>query len=81
MLREKIRAYRAQPAKAADQLGTVKVGYFGKPFDRLVAEITVIGTSSFGLSAMVLDLTTGQELGVAGATADARAKREAATRK
>ena len=81
MLREKFRAYRAQPAKAADSLAGVKVGYFGKPFDRLVAQITVIGMASFGLSAMVLDLTTGQELGVAGATADARAKREAATRK
>ena len=55
MLREKLRAYRAQPAKAADSLAGVKVGYFGKPFDRLVAEITVIGMSLFGLSAIVLD--------------------------
>ena len=43
MLREKFRAYRAQPAKAADSLAKVKVGYFGKPFDRLIAEVTVIG--------------------------------------
>jgi hypothetical protein len=76
MLREKLRAYRAQSAKAADSLAGVKVGYFGKPFDRLLAEVTVVGMTSFGISVIAFDLKTGQELDVAGAIANARAKRE-----
>jgi hypothetical protein len=82
MLRERFKAYRAQPAKAADHLGDVTVGYFGKPFDRLLAEVTVVGMSgSFGMSAIAFDLKTGQSLDVNAAVADARAKREAAQRK
>ena len=82
MLREKFRAYRAQPAKAADSFAKIKVGYFGTPFDRLIAEVTVIGMgASFSMSAIAFDLKTGQALDVDAAIADVRAKRDAAQRK
>lgn len=77
LLREKFRAYRTQPARAADHLGAVTIGYFGNPFNRLIAEVMVVGMSSFGLTVIAFDLATGQSLDVAAAIAGARAKREA----
>ena len=80
-LRDKFRAYRAQPAKAADHLGAVKVGYFGNPFDRLIAEIQVLGMTTGGLSVIAFDLQSGQPLDINAAIADVRAKRDASARK
>lgn len=59
-LREKFREYRAQPAKAADHLGEVTVGYFGTPFNRLMAEVTVGSMTTFGMSVWAFDLKYGQ---------------------
>jgi hypothetical protein len=81
MLREKFRAHRAQPARATDHLGGVKAGYFGAPFNRLLAEVTVGSLSPFGLSVIAFDLGTGQMLDVNAAIADARTKRAAAQAK
>ncbi len=78
LVRDKFRAYRAQPARAADHLGPVQVGYFGNPFDRLVAQVQVVRMAPFALTAIAFDLETGQALDVDGAIARARAKREAA---
>lgn len=78
MLREKFRAYRTQPGKATDHLGMVTVGYFGTPFNRLMAEVTVASMTTFGLSVWAFDLRGGQPLDVNAAIADARAQRQAA---
>ena len=63
-VRERFRAHRAQATRAADHLGPVKVGYFGKPFDRLILEYQVLGMTSFGLSAATFDLATGAPVDV-----------------
>ena len=81
MLREKFRAHRAQPAKATDHLGGVKIGYFGAPFNRLMAEVTVGSMTTFGLSVIAFDLGSGQALDVDAAIADARTQRAAAQEK
>ena len=80
-VRERFRAHRAQATRAADHLGPVKVGYFGKPFDRLVLEYQVLGMTSFGLSAATFDLATGAPVDVNAAIANARVQRTEATRK
>lgn len=77
MLREKFRAYRAQSAKAADHLGEVTVGYFGTPFNRLMAEVTVGSMTTFGMSVWAFDLKGGQPQDVNAAIADVRAQRPA----
>ena len=70
MLREKFKAHRAQPAKAADHLSPVTIGYFGTPFNRMIVEISVISMgASFKMSAIAFDLKTGQALDVDAAIA------------
>ena len=81
MLRDKFRAHRAQPAKATDHLGGVKVGYFGTPFNRLIAEVTVASMTTFGLSVIAFDLGSGQALDVNAAIAEAQARRATAQAK
>lgn len=81
LLRERFRAHRAQPAHAADLLGKVTVGYFGAPFNRVLAEVVVVGMATFGLSVLAFDVATGQALDVKAAIADANAKRAAAQAK
>lgn len=81
LLRDKFRAHRAQPRKAADHLGEIKVGYFGTPFNRQIVEVTVASMSPFGLSVIAFDLTTGQALDVNAAVEDIRERRAAAQRK
>lgn len=81
LLREKFRAHRAQPAQATDHLGKVTVGYFGAPFNRVLAEVVVGSMTSFGLSVLAFDIATGQALDVKAAIADANAKRAAAQAK
>ncbi|MEO8751147.1 MAG: hypothetical protein ABI624_00555 [Casimicrobiaceae bacterium] len=74
-VRDKFRAYRAPPAKAADHLGPVKVGYFGDPFNRLVAQVQVASMATFAFSVIAFDLRTGQALDIDAAIADTRARR------
>jgi hypothetical protein len=81
LLREKFRAHRAQPARATDHLGEVRIGYFGAPFERLIGEIQVASMATFGLSTIAFDLRSGQPLDVNAALANARAQRAAAERK
>ena len=80
-VRERFRAHRAQSARATDHLGPVKVGYFGKPFDRLILEYQVLSMTRFGFSAAAFDLATGAPLDVNAAIADARTQRTEAARK
>lgn len=74
-IRERMRAHRAQPSQAADHLGPIRVGYFGKPFERLLVEIQVASMTSFGLSAVQFDLASGASVDVAGTSRQARAQR------
>jgi hypothetical protein len=78
-LRERFKAQRAKPGHAADYLSPVTVGYFGNPFNRMIAEIRVVsaGSQAFAMSAVAFDFATGQELDVEGAIAQVRAQREA----
>lgn len=80
-VRERFRAHRAVADRAADHLSPVRVGYFGRPFDRLVMEVQVLSMTNAGLSTIAYDLATGAPLDVNAAIADARAQREAAARK
>ena len=80
-VRERFRAHRAVAARASDHLSPVRVGYFGKPFDRLIMEIQVLSLTRFGLSAAAYDLATGAGLDVDAAIAEARTEREAAAKK
>ena len=80
-VRERFRAHRAQPDRASDHLSPVQVGYFGKPFDRLVLEMQVLSLSRYGLSSRVFDLASGAALDVDKAIADARTQRAEAERK
>ena len=75
-VRDRMRAHRAKPAQATDHLGPIRVGYFGKPFDRVIVELQVASLTNFGLSAVQFDLATGEGVDVAGATQQARAQRE-----
>ncbi len=81
LVRERFRAHRAQATRATDHLGPVKVGYFGKPFDRLILEYRVASLTTLGLSAATFDLATGAPVDVNAAIADARAQRVDAARK
>ena len=81
LLREKFRAHRARPGQATDHLGRVTVGYFGAPFNRVLAEVVVGSMTTFGLSVLAFDVATGQALDVKAAIADANAKRAAAQAK
>lgn len=80
-LRERFRAHRAQPSRATDFLMSTSVGYFGKPFDRVILEIQVGSMTGFGISAVAFDLATGAPLDVNAAIADARMQRAEAARK
>ena len=80
-IRDRFRAHRAVAARASDHLSPVRVGYFGKPFDRMIVEIQVLSLTKFGMSSVAYDLVTGAALDVDAAIADARAQREAAARK
>jgi hypothetical protein len=80
-LRERFRAHRAQAARATDHLSPVKVGYFGKPFDRLILEYQVLSMTRFGFSSAAFDLATGASLDVNAAIEGARAERKEAARK
>lgn len=80
-VRERFRAHRAQPDRASDHLSPVQIGYFGKPFDRLVLEMQVLSLSRYGLSSRVFDLASGAALDVDKAIGDAQAKRAEAERK
>ena len=80
-LRERFRAHRAQVNRATDALTGIKVGYFGKPFDRLILEYQALSMSRFGFSAQTFDLVTGAPLDVNAAIADARTQRTEALRK
>jgi hypothetical protein len=79
MLRDKFKAYRTQPAKAADNLGPVTVGYFGNPFNRMVLEIGVasMAPGAFRMSVVAYDFATGAPLDVDAAVAQVKAQREA----
>ena len=80
-IRERIRAHRAVPARAADFLMSSTVGYFGKPFDRIVFEMQVGSMTGFGISAVAFDLASGAPLDVNTVIADARTQRAEAARK
>jgi hypothetical protein len=80
-IRERFRAHRAVAARASDHLSPVRVGYFGKPFDRMIMEVQVLSLSKFGMSTAAYDLATGASLDVDAAIADARTQREAAAKK
>ena len=80
-VRERFRAHRAVAARASDHLSPVRIGYFGKPFDRLIMEVQVLSLTRFGLSTAAYDLATGAALDVDAAIADARTQREAAAKK
>ena len=80
-VRERFRAHRAVAARASAHLSPVRVGYFGKPFDRLIMEVQVLSLTKYGLSAVAYDLATGASLDVDAAIADARTQREAAAKK
>ena len=77
-LRDKFKTHRAQAAKAADYLSPITIGYFGTPFNRMIVEIGVVSmaTSAFKMSAIAFDFTTGQQLDVDAAIAQAKAQRE-----
>lgn len=74
-IRERMRAHRAQSSQAADHLGGFRVGYFGKPFERLIVEMQVASMATFGLSSVQFDLATGASVDVAGAIVQAQAQR------
>jgi hypothetical protein len=78
-LRDRFKAHRAKPSQAADYLSPVTIGYFGKPFNRMIAEIGVVSmaTSAFKMSVVAFDLTSGQQLDVDAAIAQVKAQREA----
>src|SRR5687767_3068698 len=80
-IRERFRAHRAVAARASDHLSPIRVGYFGKPFDRMIMEVQVLSLSRFGMSTAAYDLATGASLDVDAAIADARSQREAAAKK
>ena len=80
-VRERFRAHRAQPDRASDHLSPVQVGYFGKPFDRLVLEMQVLSLSRYGLSSRVFDLASGAALDIDKAIGDAQTQRAEAERK
>ena len=79
-IRERFRAHRAVAARASDHLSPVRVGYFGKPFDRLIVEIQVTSLTRSGLSSVAYDLASGAALDVDAAIAGARTQRDAAAR-
>ncbi|MDH4180987.1 MAG: hypothetical protein OEV46_03180 [Betaproteobacteria bacterium] len=66
-VRERMNAHRADPQKATDFLGPVRVGYFGAPVNKLLLEIQVGSMSALGLSAVQFDLATGLKVDVAAA--------------
>lgn len=78
-LRDKFKAHRARAANAADNMGPVTIGWFGNPFNRMIAEIGVVSMSSptFKMSVIAFDFTTGQQLDVDAAIAQVKAQREA----
>jgi len=78
MLREKFKAYRAQPGKAADDMGPVTIGYFGNPFDRMIVEIGVVSMApgAFKMAVIAFDAATGRQLDVDAAIAQVRSQRE-----
>jgi hypothetical protein len=78
--RARIAAHRSIATQATDHLGPISVGWFGKPFERIVVEMRVASLSTFELSAVVTDLD-GQVLDLKGAIASARREREAAQRR
>ena len=80
-IRERFRAHRAVAARASDHLSPIRVGYFGKPFDRMIMEVQVLSLTKFGMSSVAYDLATGASLDVDAAIADARTQREAAAKK
>jgi hypothetical protein len=77
MVRDKLRAHRAQPKHGTDFLGPVRVGYFAKPFDRQIVEIQVLSLTGGGMSAIQFDLATGASLDVDGAISAAKAEKAA----
>jgi len=80
-LRERFRAHRAQPSRATDFLMSTSVGYFGRPFDRVILEIQVGSMTGFGLSTLAFDLVSGAPLDINAAIADARTQRTEVARK
>jgi len=76
VLRDRVKAYRAGPGRATDFVSTFRVGYFGKPFDRMIAELQVASMTS-GLASAQYDLASGASVDVAGAIKEARTAREA----
>ncbi|HVE48496.1 MAG TPA: hypothetical protein VNG69_02625, partial [Casimicrobiaceae bacterium] len=80
-VRERFRAHRAQTDRATDSVASVKVGYFAKPFDRLILEMQVLSTTRYSFAAVAFDLATGTPLDVDKAIADARSQRQEAERK
>lgn len=82
-LRDKFKAHRAKAANAADHMGAVTIGYFGNPFNRTIVEIGVVSmaSSAFRMSVIAFDFTTGQQLDVDAAIAQAKAQNEAAQAK
>lgn len=80
-VRERMRAHRAQAVRAADHLGPIRVGYFGKPFERLIVEMQVASMTTFGLASVQFDLATGASLDVVGAIKQAQAQRAEDTAK
>ena len=78
-LRERFKAHRAKPAQAADYLSPITIGYFGNPFNRMIAEIRVVSAASqaFAMSVAAFDFATGQQLDVEGAIAQVKAQRDA----
>ena len=80
-VRERFRGHRAQPDRASDHLSPVQIGYFGKPFDRLVLEMQVLSLSRYGLSSRVFDLASGAALDIDKAIGDAKTQRAEAERK
>jgi hypothetical protein len=80
LVRERIKAYRGQPGRATDFVSTVRVGFFGPPFDRTIVELQVASMTS-GLGSAQYDLASGESLDVVGAIKEARAARETQARK
>jgi hypothetical protein len=77
-LRERFKAHRAQASRAADHLSPVTIGYFGTPFNRMIAEIGVLSMGSgFRMSVVAFDFSTAQQLDVDAAIAQAKSQREA----
>ena len=80
LVRDRLKAYRAQPGHASDFVSSVRAGYFGKPFDRLIVEVEAASMTA-GLRSAQFDLANGASLDVAGTVKRATAEVQEAQKK